>query len=273
MIKELVFCDIDGTLRHSDGHVTKENIETISKLKNIDVGFVLTSGRSRQFLIKMAKEVNTSNFIIATNGTDVYDYVNNIEIFKACINYPTIKDIYNFANNLKCKILFKCGDANYINYPFKTEIPAKIISDCDLEKIANEGVTQINVMVAEKQTILKVINMVENLNHVYVASRSNALIDKSLTHPKNKDYSIDINVKGCEKGTGILKLIEYLKVPKNKTISIGDGINDLSMYKVCGTNVAVDNSISKLKQEANFITSSNNENGVAEFLKTHYKIK
>ena len=67
-------------------------------------------------------------------------------------------------------------------------------------------------------------------------------------------------------------MVDYLGIPLEKKISIGDGGNDLSMFEKSGIDVAMDNSISELKQNADRITLSNDEDGVAFFLKTHYKL-
>lgn len=273
MIKELVFCDIDGTLRNSENSVSKKNIDTIKKLKDINVGFVLTTGRSRQFVVKLAKEVGASNYVIATNGADVYDYENNVEIYKSCISLEAIKLIYSIANKLNCKLLFKCGDTNFINFFYKTEIPAKVFNESELEKIYNMGVAQINVMTLNLKDMLAAINQIETIKDITIASKSNALIDETFTHPKGKDYSIDINNSDCEKGLGILKLSNYLGVPQTKTVTIGDGMNDLSMFKYSQIKVAMENSVSQLKQQATDITASNNNDGVAAFLEKHYRLK
>ena len=80
MIKEIVFCDIDGTLKNSKGIITERNKQAISKLENINVAFVLCSGRTRQHVEKVALEVNASQYIISSNGSDVYDFKNKVEI-------------------------------------------------------------------------------------------------------------------------------------------------------------------------------------------------
>lgn len=60
--------------------------------------------------------------------------------------------------------------------------------------------------------------------------------------------------------------MEILNIKKEETIAIGDDINDLSMFEQVGYKVAVDNAIDVVKEKADEITLSNDEDGVAVFL-------
>ena len=62
------------------------------------------------------------------------------------------------------------------------------------------------------------------------------------------------------------KLLEILNIPKEDTIAIGDDNNDLSMFEQVGYRVAVDNAIDIVKEKADEITLTNDEDGVAVFL-------
>lgn len=68
------------------------------------------------------------------------------------------------------------------------------------------------------------------------------------------------------KGNAVKKLLEILNIKKEETIAIGDDINDLSMFEQVGYKVAVDNAIDIVKENADEITLSNDEEGVAVFL-------
>ena len=71
----------------------------------------------------------------------------------------------------------------------------------------------------------------------------------------------------ASKGIALEKLAEYLNIPMSQTVAIGNDNNDLSMIQMAGIGVAVENATSELKKVANYITNSNDDDGVAEFLK------
>lgn len=274
MIKEIVFCDIDGTLKNSKGIITERNKQAISKLENINVAFVLCSGRTRQHVEKVALEVNASQYIISSNGSDVYDFKNKVEILKNTINPKLAIKLYNYCNQPNTRILIKCGANNYINKPFEAEVEAKIIStNAEIEKIAHDGILQINVMCNDLNTIKKCIAKTNKYDELAIPNKSKSLYDSVLKQSSGKEYYFDITNKTCSKGDGIQKLVDYLNLSLDKTISIGDSGNDITMFDKSQIDVAVGNSITDLKNVADVVTASNNESGVAAFLEYHYNLK
>ena len=143
-----------------------------------------------------------------------------------------------------------------------------------LKKVFNSGLVQINVLDSNPSNLLKLIEEVQKIDGVEVSNRSKYLIDPSMFSKTcdNNELFIDINKKGCSKGLGILKLCEYLNIPLSQTISIGDSANDLSMFKQTQVDVAVANSINELKEKADVLTTSNDNDGVASFLEKHFNL-
>ena len=85
---------------------------------------------------------------------------------------------------------------------------------------------------------------------------------------KTKTYAfeskfIDVMKKGCSKKNAIYFLADKLNIKKEEIIVMGDGSNDLSMFECAGLKIAMENAEEKLKEKADFITASNNDNGVA----------
>ena len=273
-MEKIVFCDIDGTIMPSNKVISKRTINAINKLQQQGVVFVLCSGRSRPKVIEIAKRINSKPFVICSNGGDVYDFVQDIEVFKDPISLSTIKKVNNICKPYNCQIFYKCGKENYINYDFECETQAEIINDDELKKVYKSGVAQINVMHNNRQQLLEIIEKIKTIKDVEISNLS-----KNLINPEKFDIScdhttlfIDINKKRCTKGLGIEKLAQYLNIPLSQTISIGDSINDLSMFEKSQVDIAVANSIEQLKQHADILTKSNNNDGVAKFLEKHFNL-
>lgn len=76
----------------------------------------------------------------------------------------------------------------------------------------------------------------------------------------------DITAKGADKGEGIIALAEHLGLDPNATIAFGDGGNDLSMIKAAGIGVAMGNALESLKQEADYTTTSVDDDGIMNAL-------
>lgn len=65
------------------------------------------------------------------------------------------------------------------------------------------------------------------------------------------------------KGSGLRWLAQRLGVPMSQTLAIGDGVNDVSMLRSAGLGVAMGNAAPEIQAEANAVTTSNDEDGVA----------
>ncbi len=79
-------------------------------------------------------------------------------------------------------------------------------------------------------------------------------------------HAIHITNTDVSKGNAMLKLCKFLKIERKETVAIGDKVNDISMIKMAGLGVAMRNASDEIKQIADMVTSSNEENGVAEVL-------
>jgi Cof subfamily protein (haloacid dehalogenase superfamily) len=74
---------------------------------------------------------------------------------------------------------------------------------------------------------------------------------------------------GASKGAALLALAERLAIPVAETFAIGDGLNDISMLTVAGTSVAMAGAPPSVRRAAQFVTSSNDEEGFARALALH----
>ncbi len=80
------------------------------------------------------------------------------------------------------------------------------------------------------------------------------------------DRFLEITKKGTDKGAALKKICEHLNIDTAQTIAFGDGENDLQFLEVAGTAVAMANAVDSVKQKADIVTKSNNENGVCTVL-------
>lgn len=76
--------------------------------------------------------------------------------------------------------------------------------------------------------------------------------------------NLEINAAGADKGGALIRLAARLGIPREATMSFGDGENDLSMIRMAGIGVAMANGEESVKEAADYITETNNEAGVAK---------
>ena len=79
----------------------------------------------------------------------------------------------------------------------------------------------------------------------------------------------DITAKGADKGEGIMAMTKHLGLNPKNTMAFGDGGNDLSMIQAVGVGVAMGNALDSLKQQADYVTTSVDDDGILNALR-HY---
>ena len=80
------------------------------------------------------------------------------------------------------------------------------------------------------------------------------------------DKNIEVNAEGVDKGKALIWLGKHLGIGKEEIMAFGDSSNDLKMMKGVGIGVAMANAREDVKEAADYITASNDEDGVAHFI-------
>ena len=112
---------------------------------------------------------------------------------------------------------------------------------------------------SNKDKIKKIKNKIKQNENVCIVDE----IEKS---SKSSEEWFSIANNNVSKGNALIKLSNYLKIPLKNTIAIGNDKNDISMLNSCGYSVAVGNAIDFIKENVDYVTASNNDDGVADFL-------
>ena len=112
---KIVFIDIDDTLNPSNGVVSPYTKEVMTKLKEKGIKVVIDSGRSASYAIKKSLEANLSEYVISSNGAEVYNYHDRKEIFSKPIPSDVIKEVYEYCESHNLTLVLNCMEKRYIN--------------------------------------------------------------------------------------------------------------------------------------------------------------
>ena len=263
---KIIFVDIDDTLNPSNGTISEKTKAMMDKLKEHHIKVVVNTGRSAQYAINKSKEGNLSDYIISSNGSEVYNYKTKEVIYSRSIPTEKVKEVYEYCNNYKLTMIINSLDKRYINtneYKYNNE-PAEYFEDIDklLDKVE---VHQIVILSSNFDRMLVIPRIFkERFPELRIIHSSVGLIEDHRV--KNKEYYHDIVLGNVTKSTGIVELLEYLKIKSEEAISIGNGYDDICMTEVVGTSIAVGNAVSPLKETSDYITKNVEEDGVAEIL-------
>lgn len=263
---DIVFCDIDDTLNPSNGTTTEYTREVMKKLKDKGIKVVVNTGRSAKYAVEKSIEAGLSEYVISSNGAEVYNYHERKEIFSKPISNEDIIAIYEYCVSHDMTIILNCLEKRYINikdYKYNNE-PAIYFEDIN-EVINNNKINQLVILSANFDRMLVLPNMFkEKFPSLKVVHSSIGLIEEKRV--PGKEYYHDLVLENTAKSTGIVELLDYLGLDSERAIAIGNGYDDICMCDVVGTSVAVENANQTLKEVATYITDTAENDGVAKIL-------
>lgn len=263
---DIVFCDIDDTLNPTNGKISDYTKDVMKRLKEKGIKVVVNTGRSARYAIEKSLEGGLSEYIISSNGAEVYNYLEYKEIFSKSIDSESIKGIYTYCMEHNLTIILNSLEKRYINtkdYSYNNE-PAIYFEDID-EVLEKNKINQIVILSTNYDRMLVLPQLFkEKFPALKVIHSSLALIEQK--REKNKEYYHDFVVENTAKSTGIVELLDYLEIDSEKAIAIGNGYDDICMTDVVGTSIAVANATQLLKESSTYITDSAEDDGVAKIL-------
>lgn len=248
---DVIALDLDGTLLKNDKTVSEETIRTLKKHEELGKQIVIITARPpRLEPIKLPAELQRE-FMIFYNGAEIYH--NNKKIYSQSISLDSAKNIkdlilreYNY-----CRIGFEINNKLYTN--FKND---NIFGTTEFETI--------NLNTFQFKSPTKILIDMGNISNID-AFRLKLPLDCNLIITDNGKLG-QIMAHGVNKLTALTYILNELGTSIDRVMFFGDDINDIELIKECGIGVAMGNAVAKLKDVANYITSSNEEDGIAVFL-------
>ncbi|MBA8772664.1 Cof-type HAD-IIB family hydrolase [Staphylococcus coagulans] len=278
MVK-LIATDMDGTLLNAAHEVLQENIEAIQYAQSRGVTVTIATGRAFYEANDPIKPTGLKVPYICLNGAEVRDESFDI-VHTSSLNHELYQRIRNVL--VRENIYYQI----YTNFGIYTEDPERDLAIyLDIAKYSGQqpDVEKIRQHINHRIEIgtLKVVNNYDNIESV-----TGELIMKVLAHDTDLDkiarvkaelsessnLAVSSSSKGnleithidAQKGLALCAIAEKLGIDMKDTMAIGDNLNDKSMLDRAGIAVAMDNALPELKENATFVTASNEESGVAK---------
>ena len=249
MEKYLIVLDLDDTLLHSDKSISEYSKSILKKCQELGCKIVINTARSYIRTINFAEQIN-ADFICSFNGNFVCDREDNIIYYNPISNEVSknvIEELSKYTSHIVNEGLYGSfctdkRDVDFVDSKFASINFVKNLQSCKLILRCQEG----------EYSSIK--SLVEKYN-------------LSITFSREKNTA-RILPMGTDKWNGIQHIEQNLK-EGYKVIAFGDDITDLETLVNADIGVRMKNSITKIIENVNFSTSSNDDDGVAKFL-CHY---
>lgn len=267
---KIVMIDLDGTLLDDNKQVSSRNIEMINKIhKEKNVIFVITTGKNLKDINYILEAIGEgiNQYIITSNGAVVKDNKNNQYILERYLTEEEIIHIIDIYKTYPIHGLLQTQQG-----PISEDEAAKEVGFAtyvaDLKGyVSSNPISNIPLMTlkGKKSDLVILKKTLENQMDTIEATE---ICDFTQNHD-GKIYTIqyiDVMKKNATKANGIKILIDYLKIKKEEVVAIGDGGNDIPMFEMAGYKVVMENANEYVKSKADYITDTNNKDGVAKAL-------
>ena len=274
MDKKLIFFDIDGTLMNHKGVIQESTKRALDEIKENGHQVFLATGRSRFEVPRYVFDLGYHGLVLG-DGTDV-EYQGQ-EIFHATMNLKqdALKELIDCLEAAGAHLY--CGGRNraFVSQASKPFFDQRIAALLEYDRQWGEMINGIHV-VAELRSIADQNIEKVNYNNFYgdLASVKEqfatdfSIWPSSLTNRMDDDSVGEVHVYGVNKATGIQAILDYLGKTRSDVISFGDSYNDIEMTKFASIGVAMGNGVAALKEVANLVTASIDEEGIYKGLKT-----
>ncbi|AGB42013.1 HAD-superfamily hydrolase, subfamily IIB [Halobacteroides halobius DSM 5150] len=258
---KLLAIDLDDTLLGQDLKISNRTQKLIKEARKQGLRVVIATGRMYSSALPYLKQLNLTKETITYNGALVKQVASNKIIDHRPVPKKLARKIVDYVEENNLHLNLYLDDQLYVN---KSGFGADYY-----ERISGVKPTLIKGKLSQciDQPSTKLLIVEENLakvKEVLVALQDRFSDDLNVT--ASKAHFVEIMNQQASKGRALKKLASDLNIERDQIIAIGDSYNDLDMIEYAGFGVAVDNARDKLKEKADYITSSNDEGGVAEII-------
>lgn len=256
---KLIVADLDGTLLKSDKSLD-DNIKDV--ISGQDYKFTIASGRSMVLVKKFISELNIDLPYITNNGAEIYQS-------DACVKQYSIPDEeVRFILNLVQEFDLECH-ANAENCIYTMDkidliLPFRKRFEGVLPIVDNASIHEVCA-----NTINKIMCIDKDLNKVQeFANKINLYCEHVHCERAEGNAFVMVN-RQASKGLALKNLLKLLHISSEEVVVFGDNYNDVSMFEAVKYSVCMENADNDVKNKATFICSSNDLNGVSDFIQKY----
>lgn len=262
---KMIVLDLDGTLTNNNKVITPKTKNALIRAQEQGIRLVLASGRPTYGIAPLAQELQLKQYhgyILAFNGAKIIDCASGNTLFEQTLPVELVPTLYEKAIEHHMNILTYQGE----------KIAATSTQDKYVKEEARINKLPITLYPNFLKQIVYPINKCLIVGdptplHLLETELSKTLEGKMSIY-RSADYFLECVPLNVDKALSIAKLLKLTNIKREEIIACGDGYNDLSMIKYAGLGVAMANANEDIRLKADYVTLSNEEDGVAKVIDT-----
>lgn len=252
MIK-MIATDIDGTILPYHGEFSQKTKDCVKKLNESGIKVILVTGRMHSSATPLAAQLGLNLPIISYQGGLIKD-MDGKTLFQTELNSDIAKEIIQWGRKNNVHLNLYIDDKLYVEQDdeiIKYYIQGKFVdyTVCSFDDLEIKNVNKL--LAIDIHDANRVTSWVDILKSKY----------PDLYIVKSTPYFCEIGSADAKKSIGVEFLCKMWGIDKSEVLAIGDQNNDIDLIQSGGVGIAMENGTPELKQVANYITDSVENDG------------
>lgn len=262
---KMIVLDLDGTLTNSEKAISPRNKEALLRAQDRGKVVVLASGRPTYGIRPLVEELRLEEYggyVLSYNGGKITNCRTGEVAFSKQLPVESNARIIGMAKEHGVNVCTYEGDCLIT--------PDAGCPYAALEaRINHMKVRQVDDLAGYVTfPVVKFLMLDDGDYLATVEPLVKAALGKNYSVYRSEPFFLEILAKGIDKAQSLDRLLQVLGLKKEEMIACGDGYNDLSMIKFAGLGVAMENAVLPVRNAADYVTYSNNQDGVAHVVET-----
>lgn len=260
--------DLDGTLTNSQKIITPSTLEALRMLQENRVQIVLASGRPYYGIRPLALQLGlnqTGGFVLCFNGGKIINCKTEEVLYSNTLSVAHAHRVFDLAREYNVTVLTYSDDkiiTEYADDPY-------VQIEGNINKMQIQQVSSLTDTVSDPVNKALIVGDHEKLKKLMpiLQEQLSQTADIYFSAP----YFLEVVPKGIDKAASLAFLLRLIDLTSSDLIAFGDGMNDASMIQYAKIGVAMGNAAPGVLKIADYITDSNDEDGVASALWHFYR--
>lgn len=262
---QLIVSDVDGTLVDNYKHISQENIQAIKNAQAAGCEVAIASGRTRNEMSEIEKNVPSISYFICCNGAYVFNAHTKEVLYQTGFS---ITEGINLLDELEPFDVYVEVYTDGKIYADKAILPR---FNEFINPFLHELFLESRVYVDDLRAYLIEQNKTFEKVQVFYGSKEkkDAILEKykgnsSFTIIESSEDNLELVPNNVSKGLAVAELAKSKGLTAAEVMTMGDSNNDLTMLDYAGVSFAMANGEETAKATAKYLTTTNDENGVAK---------
>ena len=265
---KLIAMDLDGTLNNDQKQITEKTRAALMAAQKRGIRLALASARPSPGLYRECDILRMRQYggiLMSYNGGRIVDAATGQALFETTMDMYTAKHVLTFLETLPVTPILDDGKQFYVT----DKSAYKVDYEC---KNNNMACTEVgNLAEFLYFAPVKILMSVQPELLPQVQAGIAAFLPPELTVVQTADFYLEVIPRSINKGQGILDICRTLNISAHEVIAFGDAENDIPMLRCAGTGVAMGNAAPAVKEAADYVTLTNNQDGIAAALEFYLR--